>query len=209
MTIYNAGKRHEFFDGKCSIKNCELPEMAAGFCNKHWRRLKKYGSPLWLAMPAGAYRGLPIFDRFSMRVLKAENGCWNWQSGTDQDGYGLFMGNVLGVRFKRAHRFSWAYHNQKLIPPGMEILHSCDNPRCVNPEHLSLGTALQNQRDKWARGRGGAQQGESHWKCRLTEAQVREIRASKEPQDVLAARYGITQSGISGIIRRRSWAHLN
>ena len=207
MNINPAGKRFEFFDGKCAIKNCDLPELASGFCNKHWRRLKKFGSPLWLSKPAASYRGLPAIERFFPRVLKTE-GCWEWQSGTDADGYGLFMGDVLGVTFKRAHRFSWAFHNNQIIPEGMEILHSCDNPRCVNPEHLSLGTSAQNQQYKWTKGRGNPNKGTSHWKCKLTEDQVREIRSSKETQKVLAERYGMHQEGISCVIRRKSWKHI-
>lgn len=207
MNINPAGKRFEYFDGKCAIKGCNLPELAAGFCNKHWRRNKKYGSPLWLAMPAAGYRGLSAPDRFFPRVAKSAE-CWNWQSGTDNDGYGLFMGEVLGVTFKRAHRFSWAYHNNQIIPDSMTVMHSCDNPRCVNPSHLSLGTQCENQKDKWRKGRGWTHKGTSHWSTNLTEDQVREIRSSTETQKSLGERFGMKQSSISAIVRRKSWRHI-
>jgi len=207
MNMTLAGNRVEFFDGLCSIKNCDLPELAAGFCNKHWRRLRKYGSPLWLAQPSGSYRGLPAEVRFFKRVLKTD-ACWIWQGGCDEDGYGVFMGEVLGVVLRRAHRFSWSFHNNRVIPSTMNILHSCDNPKCVNPEHLSIGTCAENQQEKWTRGRGWTHKGTSHWATILTEDQVREIRSSTETQKVLAAKYGLNQASISAIVRRKSWKHI-
>lgn len=208
MNMTPAGGRIEFFEGLCAIKGCDLPELAAGFCNKHWRRLRKYGSPLWLAQPSGSFRGLPAEVRFFKRVKKTD-GCWIWQGGRDTDGYGVFMGEVMGTVLRRAHRFSWSFHNNRTIPPNMEILHSCDVPECVNPDHLSLGTTAENQQDKWKKGRGWSHRGMSHWATNLTEDKVREIRASSETQKVLAAKHGMTQTSISAIILRKSWKHVD
>ena len=208
MNMTPAGNRVEFFGGLCSIKGCDLPELAAGFCNKHWRRLRKYGSPLWLAIPSGSYRGLPAEVRFFKRVIKTD-ACWNWQGGLDADGYGAFMGEILGTVFRRAHRFSWSFHNNRTIAPGMEILHSCDNRKCVNPDHLSLGTSADNQHDKWIKGRGWAHKGTSHWSTKLSEEQVREIRSSTETQKQLGMKYGLKQSTISCIVSRKSWKHVD
>jgi hypothetical protein len=118
------------------------------------------------------------------------------------------MGEVCGQLHKRAHRFSWAFHNQQLIPKGMEVLHSCDKPACVNPAHLRLGTSQENQSEKWERGRGWTHRGITHWKCLITEDDVRSIRESKEPQKVIAERYGLKQSTVSCIVRRKSWKHI-
>lgn len=70
--------------------------------------------------------------------------CWEWRAGKDADGYGGIC--IFGKAYK-AHRFSWALHNQK-DPGNMLVLHSCDNPGCVNPEHLFLGSNHDNSNDK-------------------------------------------------------------
>lgn len=197
----------EQFNGLCCIKGCDLAEIASGLCNKHWRRLKNNGSPIWLRRPAGAFRGIPTIERFFYRVTKTE-GCWNWNGPTDQDGYGIFRGDVLAATYFRAHRFSWAFHHEKTIPRQMGVCHSCDNPRCVKPDHLELGTSAENQADKWRKGRGKVLFGINHWAAKITEADVKEIRNSTKPQDQLAKQYGVTQGTISDIRRRKSWRHI-
>lgn len=91
-----------------------------------------------------------MMDRFFEKIRKT-NDCWWWLAGKDKDGYGRIK--VRGKTFQ-AHRFSWCIHNKK-IPDGMSVLHQCDNSSCVNPEHLFLGTALDNNRDRDSKGRNG------------------------------------------------------
>jgi hypothetical protein len=89
-------------------------------------------------------------QRFWPRVRKS-TGCWEWTGGRYKSGgYGQFKASVGQVR---AHRFSWELHNGP-IPDGMWVLHRCDNPPCVRPEHLYLGTVRENVRDMIERGRG-------------------------------------------------------
>jgi hypothetical protein len=76
--------------------------------------------------------------------------CWNWKASTSNYGYGAFW---FRSRLKGAHVASWIMANGKEVPKGMEVLHSCDNPPCVNPAHLSLGTRTENMRQASARGR--------------------------------------------------------
>jgi len=198
----------ESFSGLCCIKGCDIQQLAAGLCNKHWRRNKKYGSPVLLAMPAAAFRGMPVLDRFWTHVSKGES-CWNWTGGKDQDGYGSFRGEFNGRIYQRAHRFSWAYHNKRDVPSEMNICHSCDNPSCVNPTHLSVATVAENQAQKWERGRGrGAPSGEKHYRAKLKRTDVRAIRLSTATQEKLAAKYGVTSATIGDIRRRKSWAHI-
>lgn len=85
----------------------------------------------------------PDSERFWAKVIKTGE-CWEWQ-GPDQRGYGIFG-------WKRAHRVSWELHHGP-IPPGQHVLHQCDNPPCVNPEHLWLGTPRDNASDRGAKGR--------------------------------------------------------
>lgn len=109
-----------------------------------------------------------------------------------------------------AHRLSWLIHFGE-IPPEMHVCHRCDNPPCVNPRHLFLGTNLDNRRDSIAKGRFRVGRGERHRSAKLTEAQVREIRQRRElgdRQEALAAEFGVSGCAISNIHRRKTWAHV-
>jgi len=128
--------------------------------------------------------------------------CWEWQ-GAKVNGYGSYY---LGAgRKKPAHRASYELHFGP-IPNGLIVRHRCDNPPCVNPDHLELGTDADNARDKVERGR--APRGEGNAKSRLSAADVTEIRTSPETQVSLAARFGVTQPCISNIRTGRTWGHL-
>ena len=89
-------------------------------------------------------------DRFFQKIEKTTS-CWFWLSGKDKDGYGKFF---LSGKTLQAHRVSWSMHNG-VIPTGMSVLHRCDNPPCVNPEHLFVGTCVDNVKDRDAKGRNG------------------------------------------------------
>ena len=156
-------------------------------------------------------------DRFWAKVQVASNEeCWPWIGARYISGYGkLYTGRDQrgGVVCVRAHRLSWELHHARPIPPGMGVLHSCDNPPCVNPQHLRIGTGADNVADRSARGRNRDQYGEANSNVRLTEAQVRAIlseRTSGDPpsQQRIAARYGVSQAQISRILRGESWAYL-
>lgn len=106
-----------------------------------------------------------VLDRFWSKVADgAEDECWEWQASRGSTGYGQFAMWPRGM--VKAHRFAWELTNGA-IPPGMFVCHRCDNPLCVNPGHLFLGSHDDNMRDMWTKGRGnptpGARAaGESH-----------------------------------------------
>ncbi len=89
-------------------------------------------------------------DRFFHKVDKASD-CWGWLAGKDKDGYGKIK---VSGKTVQAHRLSWNIHNGS-VPEGVHVLHHCDNPSCVNPDHLFLGTHLDNMHDRDAKGRNG------------------------------------------------------
>lgn len=147
----------------------------------------------------------PLIDpdaRFWNAVQRgAESDCWEWQSTTNQ-GYGVIALNGRGGGMTLAHRHSYALANGP-IPAGGHILHSCDNPPCVNPSHLRLGDHDANMQDMAVRERGG--------KTKLTASKVVEIRqahAAGESQRSVAARYGVSQSNIAFITLRKTWKHV-
>jgi len=89
--------------------------------------------------------------RFWARVALADSGCWEWQGAASGFGYGDFrVSTRVGYR---AHQYAWEWFNGP-ITPGMFVMHSCDNPKCVNPAHLKLGTPKDNNQDMWSKGRG-------------------------------------------------------
>jgi hypothetical protein len=175
-------------------------------CDKHGKRNQRYGSPF--VTVNHVMRGLPPDVRFRRYYREVASGCWEWKGSVDQDGYGIFNATFNGVRHHRAHRFSWAFHTLSGIGKDMEVCHSCDNPRCVNPGHLWLGTTADNQADRWRKGRGKNPKGEGHVDAILTEKQVRAILADPRPQAEIAHDYGVAATTIGSIKQRKSWAHL-
>jgi hypothetical protein len=137
--------------------------------------------------------------------------CWVWtRAKAVSNGYGIF-----GPAFKRvyrAHRFAWVVTHGE-ITPGLYVLHACDNPPCVRPTHLSLGTQRDNMRDCANKGRVriDGPKGATHHSAKLTEDQVRAIRAraaAGEMQRSLAREFSVTDTVVSAIVRRRTWKHL-
>ena len=143
-------------------------------------------------------------SRFWAKVDKSGE-CWTWTGSISSTGYGMFYD---GQPYS-THRYSWAIHFGP-IPRGLCVLHRCDNRPCVRPDHLWLGTKRENSRDMVRKGRAHMPDvaGERHPESKLTEADVRAIRASAEQGIVLAAHYGVTPSLISAVRRRKAWRHI-
>lgn len=137
-------------------------------------------------------------DCFWANVAKT-NGCWNWTAARDLHGYGALRvaGRVVG-----AHRHSYALANGP-IPPGHHVLHHCDNPACVRPDHLFLGSRAENMGDMVRKGRQA--KGERNGQAKLTAEQVGEIRSSDLPQFRLADIYGVSNQQISLIKSGKRW----
>ena len=151
------------------------------------------------------------------------DGCWEWQGKRNESGYGAFY--RLGER--RSHRFAWVLTNGP-IPPGMFVCHHCDNPPCVRPDHLFLGTTQDNIADRMAklRARGHIPQrdrvrvptprphmvGIRNPHAKLSEAGVIDIRREYAMGGVsvasLARSFGVAKSTIFDIVHRRAWKHV-
>jgi hypothetical protein len=143
--------------------------------------------------------------RFWAKVQKTET-CWLWTASLS-GGYGNLR---LGEKTVKAHRLSWELHVGE-IPDGLCVCHNCpggDNPKCVNPTHLFLGTKKDNTRDAVKKGRWGFRKGSTRHVHKLTEAQVQDILRSSLSQTKLGQLYGVTQGAISHIFNKRNWTHV-
>lgn len=189
----------------CSEAGCERPHVARGFCHLHYRRFLHAGGDR-VVNPTRHY-GLADDERFWVYVQKGPR-CWEWTGYKNAKGYGII--NLRGERVM-AHRMSYEMAGGS-IPDGLYVLHHCDNPCCVKPKHLFIGTKAENNADMDAKGRArrvGAKKGEANPSARLTEADARIIRDSDEKGVILAARYGVTPTTITSIRKRRIWAHID
>lgn len=133
--------------------------------------------------------------------------CWEWTGHKHRDGYGWcsFQGKKL-----LSHRASYIVHFGA-IPCGLCVCHRCDNPGCVNPNHLFVGTHTDNMRDMVGKGRGRIyyHKGEKCPAAKLTEDQVRYILSSKEKGVVLAKRFLVSDAAITLIRKRKNWSHVS
>ena len=132
--------------------------------------------------------------------------CLEWTGAKEKDGYGTLRVNLTRYR---AHRVSWAMRNGR-DPGDMFVCHSCDNPACVKPDHLWLGTPAENVADMVQKGRTYRHDyaGEKHPAARLTEDDVRRIRTRPKKQRELAEEYGVALSTIANIQVGNQWAHV-
>jgi hypothetical protein len=144
-----------------------------------------------------------IAARFWKRVSKSESGCWQWTAARNNNGYGFFRIGGRAGKAHLAHRVSFTIHKGQ-IPPGLCVCHSCDNPACVNPAHLWLGTHAANHADRSSKGRSIGMMPHA----KLNRRSVLEIRASKESQRKLAARYGVSNQLVGMVRNRQRWSHV-
>lgn len=166
-------------------------------------------------------RSAPLPIRFWLRVEKTET-CWLWLGAVNASSYGIL--GATGTKERLAHRVSWTLRHGP-IPVGILVCHSCDvlyersdktYRRCVNPDHLFLGTALDNARDRDQKGRARRDEqvarGEQTGGAKLTADIIRTIRSEyalgRVTQEALAHRFGVQESAIHKIVRRKNWRHV-
>lgn len=187
----------------CSIDGCDQPHSGRGYCNSHYMRFLRYGDPERVVQLRG-----PDEERFWAKVDKAgQDDCWHWRAKKGLNQYGHFRSTHL-KRSLGAHAFSFFLAND-YVPP--EVMHTCDVRSCVNPRHLRAGTRKLNMADMIAKGRAPKierPKGVEHHAAKLTEDDVRAIRASKDTHRVVAARYGLAKGTVASIRARRSWTHV-
>lgn len=183
----------------CSISHATLAQPRPSREARFWAKVDKPGGP---------------------------TGCWPWTGHRTALEYGvLYTGSRSSKRQELAHRVSWELANGP-IPPGLFVCHHCDNPPCVNPRHLFVGTPAANALDRDRKGRHRTLRGDEHpqridpakvlrgersGQSKLTDDAVRTIRRERAegvPLRVLADRYGMSLPAISAAATRRRWKHV-
>ena len=148
-------------------------------------------------------------NRFFSKVDKTES-CWVWSSYKTKEGYGRIQ--AFGKPMY-SHRISWLIHFGK-IPNGKEVCHRCDNPSCVNPKHLFIGTHKDNMQDMFKKGRRKENQrrGERHWKSNLKEKDILRIRNLYSQGDIsmknIGLLFSIKPNTVFYIVHRKNWSHI-
>lgn len=185
---------------RCSVDGCQktVKVRIRQLCQLHYGRFWR-GEPMHRA-PKPTMR--EVFERRFKPGDESE--CWIWAGGTDKDGYGLFT--YRGMTY-RATRLMWRYTFCSVPPKGIQVCHRCDNPPCMNPAHLFLGSQLDNSLDMMRKGR---------WKgsptTKLTLAQVDRMRQEYTgtfgDKARLARQYGISTAQASKIINGECWTGM-
>lgn len=188
-----------------AIRRCEAcgaPLLQkAGEKPVHYRKRKYCGYAC--SRPRGGPIPQPVEARFARKV-QVTDGCHLWAGAKNSDGYGSF--NVGGVACL-AHRV--AYDLAHGSPGSAQVLHRCDNPACVNPDHLFLGDHADNMADMARKGRGRTRVGPAHHAAKLDPEKVRSIRADPREHRVIAKDYGVSHMVIGAVKRRETWKHVD
>lgn len=194
-------------DNRCSIPGCETSVLCRTWCSLHYQRWRRNGDPLALAPK-------PTLEQVFWAGVEKSSGCWVW-TGTKvgRDGRHLYGTVTFQRRTYRAHRLSWMLHFGE-VPSGMFVCHKCDNPPCVRPDHLFLGTNADNMADMAAKGRAHRNLGPLNVKSKLTPRDVQYIRrtyvrgSSTAGAPALAAELGVSSSSVFHVLNRKNYAWL-
>lgn len=193
--------RTRFRGPDCSVEGCDRPHSAKGYCALHYQRIRHNGT---VDRATPEYPG--VQEAFRARVGEpTETGCTEWIGGRSDRGYGML---AKGRKNVLAHRYAYEEAFGP-IPDAMLVRHKCDNPPCVNPDHLELGTVKDNSRDSVVRGRSA--RGEGIANSVLTHAEAQEIwdRRGTARKTDLAKEFGVSPSAIAHIHTGHSWKYID
>jgi len=183
----------------CVVDGCSSIHYALGLCAKHWARARK-GQSLG---EKSVYEQTPC-ERFEKKYRVAESGCWEWKFPRPDGRANTFW---LDGSVQAAHVASHKIHKGPVN--GLCVLHICDNGLCVNPDHLFLGTYADNTADMMEKGRANTARGiQKVHIAKLTEENVREIKASTLNGNQLAKKFGVHRRTVYDVLDGKTWRHI-
>ena len=178
------------YKNTCSVDGCDDPIRSYGWCNRHYYRWYRHGDPeRTKRMPPG----LTLVEKFEFKGWDVtDTGCWEWRGRRNRDGYGLLKHDGWWQGAHRLAYIAWVGP----IDDGLKILHSCDNPPCINPDHLRQGTQADNVADAVSRNRQRSSR-------KLQWSEVGEIRnrySQGSTQRELEDEFGLASGTVSRIM---------
>ncbi len=189
----------------CEAIDCDRNVKYVNYCGKHYARWYRGQD-----VNAKSRLDRTIEERLWHKVDKSGD-CWEWYGSHDEHGYGHI--NIGKNKKEKTHRLSWEFANGP-IPDGLCVLHHCDNPKCVRPDHLFIGTTKDNIQDCIAKGRFvflKSRPGELNNHAKFTDGDIRVIRNLYEdgmkPKDIQEF-MGVNRSCFHKIVTRKAWAHV-
>lgn len=157
----------------------------------------------------------PLQQRFWRYVQPQESGCWHWQGALNEHGYGVIGRGARGTGLVKAHRLAFEIASGQHLRRDQLVCHHCDNPACVNPAHLFVGTHRDNTQDCWRKGRGSqppVHLGSKNHSAKLHEgliAQVFGLRAQGLTTYQLADVFSVSRTAICAVLNRKTWRHVH
>jgi hypothetical protein len=192
---------------KCIVEGCNKDKYHSKYyCSMHYRRLKIFGS-----LEDRKKSPAPLEVRFWRNVdKKSDHECWNWKLKVGSKGYANLGSGGKNGKMLLAHRYSYELHKGE-IPKDLYVMHMCDNPRCVNPNHLMIGTPKDNTQDALKKNRlkTGFVDGENHLLAKLNNETVKIIKSNTELKSVeLSKMFNISPQTICDIRKGRRWKEV-
>lgn len=186
----------------CAIDGCSNAVAHRNMCHKHYKRWLVHGDPSICLTKR--LDGVSLADRLTAYSDRSAGplGCWPWTRGKDSCGYGTVQvppaERINGKQQEKAPRAAWRVANGRPVPAGLEVLHSCDNPACINPAHLRVGTHAENMAEMGQRDR--AAKGERSGMAKVSDEvvrRIRDMRATGMTNSKIAAEVGLSTSYVS------------
>lgn len=154
----------------------------------------------------------PILGRLErLSIPEPNSGCWLWLGAVNEKGYGrISIGSRRGgtARMLSAHRVAYSAYSREAIPDGLNVCHQCDNPSCINPGHLFLGTQAENVSDMYGKGRARPSSGEAHHNAKITQAianEIRRLRATGLTRRKIEIALGLSRGVVENVVAGKTW----
>jgi hypothetical protein len=194
----------------CSIEGCDREPRARGWCKRHYEIWRRHGNAEHQIRKfhGRGHNGESTSERLQRKSRTVASGCREWTGWCDGGGYGRVS---VGRTMRPAHVIAWEQSNGRQVPDGLVVRHTCDNPPCIEPTHLILGSQSQNVADMFQRGRCD-RSGERNNSAKLTADAVQAIRAKHavgQSVSSLSRDYGVSESQVKNVVTKKQWKEVS